>query len=96
MQRSADWKFDDSNQTNFAEATTTLVAGQQDYQLPSTAQKIDKVEVLDKNGNYQVVYPITREQIKEQGYSVSEFYKTNGLPIYYLLDGRSILLFPAP
>jgi hypothetical protein len=54
------------------------------------------VEVLDSNGLYQVVYPITLEEIREQGYSVSEFYKTPDMPIYYLLDGRSILLFPKP
>ena len=96
MRKQASWKYDDSNQTDFPEATTDLVAGQQDYELPSSAQKVEKVEVLDKDGNYRIVAPITREQIKEQGYAVSEFYETDGLPVYYLLDGRSFLLFPAP
>lgn len=96
MQVQSTWKYDDSNQTDLPQATTDLVANQQDYSLKSVFKKIDKVEVLDGNGYYQPVFPITMEQIKEQGYSVSEFYKNAGLPVFYLLEGRSIFLFPKP
>ena len=51
-----DWDFDDSNATTLPVATTTLVAAQADYALPSTARKIERVEVLDSDGDYQLVY----------------------------------------
>jgi hypothetical protein len=96
MKTQSAWRYDDSNFTDFPEATTPLVNNQQDYTLPSTAQTIKRVEVLDGNGNYQPLTLITLQDIIKQGYSVSEFYKTAGLPVFYMLDGRSILLFPKP
>ena len=48
-----EWEYDDSNYTNLPEATADLVDGQRDYELPSTAQKIDRVEVLDNALNSQ-------------------------------------------
>ena len=93
-----DWEYDDSNWTNLPVATTDLVttAGseQQDYEMPSTAQKIDRVEVLDSEGNYQLLKPFDKSQVLDQ--SMSEFYETAGFPIYYDLVGRSILLYPKP
>src|SRR3990167_10070724 len=44
-QATGDWEWDDTNLTDLPIATTTLVASQQDYALPSTAQKILRVEV---------------------------------------------------
>ncbi|MHA1483136.1 MAG: phage adaptor protein, partial [Candidatus Heimdallarchaeaceae archaeon] len=88
------WEYDDSNYTDMPIATTTLVADQQDYEIPSTAQKIDRVEVLDSAGNYQRIKPIDKSEITSQ--SMSEFLKTAGMPVYYDLVGRSILLYPKP
>lgn len=93
-QNQSSWKYDDSKYTDFPEATTALVNDQQDYSLPTTAQKIERVEVLDKDGNYQLVNPTTREWIKD--YSMSEYYETAGMPAYYILEGNSILLYPKP
>jgi len=88
------WKFDDKNYTTYPFATTTLVASQQDYSLPSTALKIERVEVMDSDGNYQLIEPITKEWIKEQ--AMSEFYKDAGFPKYYSMEGNSIFLYPKP
>ena len=88
------WEYDDSNWTNLPVATRTLVADQQDYEIPSTAQKIDRVEVLDSDKNYQVIKPIDKSMIKNQ--SMSEYFETAGMPIYYDLVGRSLLLYPKP
>ena len=92
------WEFDDSNATDMPIATTDLVttAGseQQDYEIPSTAQKIDRVEVLSVNGDYATVKPIDKSEVK--GTAMSEFYETPGMPVYYDLVGRSVFLYPKP
>jgi len=88
------WEYDDSNYTDLPVATTDLVDEQQDYELPSTAQRIMRVEVLDSDGNWSLVYPFDETQVRDQ--AMSEFYETAGLPIYYDLKGRSILLYPKP
>ena len=87
------WQYDDSNRTDLPIATTTLVDAQQDYELPSTAQRIERVEVLSSNGNYKKIKQIDWHDI---GIATSEYLETNGLPLYYDLVGDSIFLYPAP
>jgi hypothetical protein len=88
------WEYDDSNYVDFPVATTDLVDGQQDYELPSNAQKIMRVEVLDSNGNYVKLRQFDESQVIDS--AVSEFYKTAGLPIFYDVKGFSVLLYPKP
>jgi len=88
------WEYDDSKHTDLPIATSNLVAAQQDYEIPSTAQKIDRVEILDSNGNYAVLKQIDKSQIGDM--SMSEYMETNGMPGEYDLVGRSLLLYPAP
>ncbi|MEA2066836.1 MAG: hypothetical protein U9O65_07095 [Thermotogota bacterium] len=92
-QATGTWEFDDSNQTSLPISTGTLVASQQDYEIPSTARKIDRIEILDNNEDYRLLTPLDKSQV---GKSMSEFYETDGLPRYYDLVGRSIMLYPAP
>lgn len=89
-----DWEFDDSNRTTLPIATTDLVDEQQDYEIPSTARKIDRMEVLDSSGNYQLVKPIDKSMIQDE--SMTEFLETPGMPEYYDTLGRSIMLYPKP
>ena len=88
------WEYDDSNYTDLPVATTDLVNNQQDYEIPSTAQKMSRVEILDSNGNYCLLVPFDESMVKDQ--AMSEFYETAGLPIYYDLKGRSLSLHPKP
>lgn len=88
-----DWRFDDSNQTNFAIATTTLVASQQDYSIPTNALRVYRIEVKDSAGNYQKLAPIDDGQINV---ALSEFEETAGMPRFYRLEKNSVLLYPAP
>lgn len=87
------WQFDDSNHTTLPVATTTLVASQADYQLPSDLLKIERVEVLDNDGNYHKLKPIDSADVPG---ALSEFKETDGLPQYYDMLGDSINLYPAP
>ena len=93
-QSSGTWEFDDSNQTTANFATATLVGGQQDYALPTTAFAITRVEVLDASGNYQQLRQIDQTEVR--GVALSEYYETDGLPIYYDVSGASLHLYPAP
>ena len=92
-QASGSWEYDDSNYTDLPIATTDIVDEQQDYELPSTAQKIDRVEIKDTNGEWTVVDPIDKSMVED---ALSEFYETPGIPKYYDLVGRSIVLYPKP
>ena len=93
-QSQGDWDYDDSNYTDLPIATTTLVDGQQDYALPSTAFEIERVEILDKDGEYVLISPIDKTWVKDE--SMTEFEGTNGMPKYYDLVANSIFLYPAP
>ena len=89
-----DWEYDDTNASTLPLATTDLVAEQADYELPSTAQKLDKVEVLDNDGDYQLLTPITKEMVT--GEAMTEEFGDSGMPQYYDIVGRSIVLYPTP
>jgi len=90
---SGKWEYDDSNYTDLPIATTDLVADQQDYSLPSTGQKILRVEILDQNGNYNEITQIDQTEITS---GMTEFYETAGMPAFYDLVGNSIFLYPKP
>jgi hypothetical protein len=88
------WEYDDENFATLPIATTDLVNNQQDYSLPSTSQKVFRVEIKDINGDWYELFPIDQTDIK--GQAMSEFYETAGRPIYYDLIGNSLLLYPKP
>jgi hypothetical protein len=88
------WNYDDANATTLPKATTTLVHGQQDYSLPSTAQRVERLEILDGAGNYIKLNPLDKDEIRT---GLPEFLGgTYGTPLYYELVGESILLYPTP
>ena len=89
-----DWDFDDSNYTTLPVGTTDLTAAQHDYALPSSARKVERVEVLDNDSNYQLVEPIDKSEITDE--AMSEYEETDGLPLYYDIVGNSLYLYPAP
>lgn len=88
----SNWEWDDTNKTDYPIGTTTLVASQRDYTLPSNFLKLLRVEVLDSAGNYQKVQEFDEQQI---GVGLTEFMKSDGLPLYYREVGNSIELYPA-
>ena len=89
-----DWEFDDTNQTTLPIATADLVANQQDYELPSSAQKLERVEVKNQDGDYVVIDPIDKSQIPD--IALTEYYEDSGMPLCYDVVGRSLVLYPAP
>lgn len=93
-QSTGDWEFDDSNQTTLPVATRDMVDEQQDYALPTSAFKIDRCEVKDSNGDFQLITPIDKSEVSES--AMSELLETAGMPVYYDLVGDSIILYPKP
>ena len=87
------WQVDDTNLTTLPHLDTTLVAGQKDYTLPSGFLRLERVEVMNANGDYEKLTQIDHRDING---AYSEFESTDGMPQYYDLVGNSIILFPAP
>jgi hypothetical protein len=89
------WQYDDSNKTTLPVAYGTLTHNQQDYSLPTDAQRVSRIEIKDSDGNFQA--PLRQIDINEiKGVAMSELLSDAGLPIYYDLVGRSIMLYPKP
>jgi hypothetical protein len=88
------WEFDDSNYTTFPIGTADLVDLQQDYALPTNALEVQRVEILDANGDYQILKQFDKAQVENQ--SLTEFYETAGMPAYYDIIGSAIFLYPKP
>jgi len=87
------WQYDDSNYTDLPQAVTDLVSGTDKYLIPETALTIQRLEYKDSSGNWNVLTPITKEQINV---AVDEFLKEDGNPQYYRVVNGTVELFPAP
>lgn len=87
------WQFDDSNATTLPIARTTMVHSQQDYSLPTDAQKVEEVVVKDSAGNWNKLRPF---DIHDINIAPEEYLETAGLPLYYDTIGRSVMLYPKP
>ena len=87
------WSWDDSNWTTLMATSSDLTAGTQYYQIPTGTRKIERMEVLANNGIYKKLIPLDKSQVND---ALDEFYKTDGLPIYYDAEGKYVHLYPAP
>jgi len=89
----SDWEFDDTSDEKLPIADTNLVSGQWDYSMPTRAREIIRVEVKEPNGGMVKLHPINQNQIKR---AREDFKGDDGVPRYYELVGKSLLLYPAP
>src|SRR3990167_10209293 len=95
LQSDGTWKWDDDNQTDHPIGTITLVNNQQDYELAGgTYLKVQRVEVKDINGKYNLLQPIDEKDVQNQ--ALTEFQGTAGRPIYYDKLGEYLFLYPKP
>jgi len=81
------WKFDEGVNT-LPIVSTSLVIGQMDYQIPTSARKIEGVEVII-DGSRHKLNTITPEDLSKHS-------DETGTPRVYYMKGRSIYLFPQP
>lgn len=87
------WQFDDTNYSTFPIGVQTLVANQEDYTFDSSHLIVERVEVKDSAGIWQLLKPIDRQNIN---IAFEEYQKTPGMPQEYDKSGSSIILKPAP
>ena len=87
------WNFDDNNFTTFPQATTTLVASQNDYSFDVSHLEILRVQIKDTSGNWYTVNPIDRQDYSEP---LETTFASPGYPTMYDKDGSSLVLYPAP
>lgn len=88
------WHFDDSNNTDLPEATTSLVQDQVEYTLPTDSAHLMGMAYKDTSGSWHRIDPITLEKIQEIS-AESEFMKTSGNPTYYRPIANGFKLYPA-
>lgn len=88
------WQWDDSNDTDFPFATTSLVINQQDYSLDPTHYRIERVELKDEAGSWKKLIPIDQADIYNQ--SLTGFLSSIAIPSYYDKVGNSLFLYPIP
>jgi len=87
------WEFDDTNLSTLPIARTTLVAGQEDYSLPSDMLRVQKVTVLDSSSNEHEVTLLPFDEYKAFRMNATQ---STGIPSRACLRGASIFLDPAP
>lgn len=87
------WNFDDGNNTDSPIAYRTVSNASASYLIPTTALRVEQVEIKDGNSNWQKLKPINYHDLTT---SPEEFLTGPGTPIYYMLEGTQITLFPAP
>lgn len=93
------WKWDDFNYTDFPRGVATLVSGQKDYTLPtsatgtnaSTLLKVNRICVLDTASNE---IELIRADLPEG--QLNNTYTTSGRPVFYKLISNSVRMWPAP
>lgn len=88
------WEFDDTNQSDLPIATTTITSGQKDYSLATSHLSVNRIEVKDSAGNWHLLTPIDRNQIKED--ALAAYLPSSGLPLEYDKLGNSFFLYPTP
>lgn len=92
LQSQDDWNFDDLNATTLPFGTTNLVANQNDYALPSTILKLDRVEVTYDGTNWYEATPLDPAQ-RSDVLKSSDFAQSQP---YYDVNGSSIIVYPTP
>lgn len=87
------WNYDDNNNSDTPIAYRTIANASASYLMPTSVLRVRQVEIKDANSDWQVLTPITYE---EMGVSPEEYMTGGGTPAKYLLDGTQIRLFPTP
>lgn len=96
LQSQDDWDFDDKNNTDYPILTTSLVANQQDYSLPTNAFKIKRVEVSYDGTNWYKAEPmdVNEKSFDNTQTSINNQFQTS--KPYYDAQYNAIFLYPVP
>lgn len=87
-----EWNFDDSNKTDLPTLTTSLVASQADYGLPTSLLKANRAEITYDGTTWKQLQPIDKNEITG---AISSVPFTTSNP-FYDIEGNSVILYPTP
>lgn len=93
LQADGTWQFDDTTNVDLPIGVDTLVDGQQDYSFATELLVVERVEIKDASGVYQLLKPLDQTDVKV---AMSQVSPTNGMPTHYDKSGDSIYLYPTP
>lgn len=88
------WQWDDNNYTDYPIGTTTITAGQKDYQFSVSFLSVIRVELTGSDGTVHLLHPVDPVDIFDT--SITTFLNSNGLPKYYDKMANSLFLYPTP
>jgi hypothetical protein len=88
------WQYDDSNATDSPIAYITLGQASASYIIPTTALRIEGIEVKDSSSNWVKLTQLDYQELN--GLSPEEYFSVAGTPREYDLVGNEIRLFPPP
>lgn len=91
-----EWDYDDRNQSNLPIITTSLVANQQDYKLPTALLKIKRAQITYDGTNWYRLNPIDLNEISEEITTTYIANNFNQSQPYYDIQSNSIFLYPIP
>jgi len=83
------WRFDEGGDT-LPIAVADITQGQNDYQLPTDARQVERIEIDLGDDDIRILTPVATEDIKHRADT------SQGFPEKYFLKGRSIMIFPVP
>lgn len=87
------WQWDDRNHDDLPTALTDIVSGQSQYTLDATHLLIQRLELKQSDGTWVPLINIDESDIP---YAIAELEKQTGTPVYYDVQGESIMLYPKP
>jgi hypothetical protein len=85
--------FDDANNTDSMVAYKGMANASASYLVPTTAIRINGVEVADANGDWKKLKFLNVDDLTV---SREEYLTGTGTPLYYNIEGTQCRLFPAP
>lgn len=93
-----DWPFGDDNYSSFPTYTQDLVDSQSDYEIDALTLPLNilAVEILNVDGNFELMRPISLKEIHRRGIAQTEYHKTDGKPVQYEKRENIVVLYPAP
>lgn len=96
LQSQDEWDIDDKNNSDFGIATTSLVANQQDYPLPTGIIKVKRLEISYDGTNWYKATPFDTGERSEPLDSTSLTADFSTSKPYYDIFQNSIFLYPTP
>ncbi len=84
------WQWDDTTYGNVPIATTTLVAGQENYTFPDSLAVIRRIRVSDRTGNLKTLDPVSRRDVSDGELD------NQGTPSKYYKIGNAVFPVPIP